>query len=129
MDEGEEVTKEHRIIREVRRLAAENPDFVYAPPMALYLNGEWAKGDACKYVHDGRGSCIFGQAMMNTGDITADVIEPLEGGGICDVCDTLQLGLRDEEMAWARIVQQAQDVGIPWGDAIAEADQLMELTS
>lgn len=118
--------KEHRIIREARRLAAENPDFVYKTLTVLDVDGVRREGDFCKYVHDGRGSCLLGQAMMNTGDITADNIE-FEDKSISRVFAMLHLRVPDSQQRWAERVQDDQDASIPWGLAVANADAETEI--
>lgn len=110
--------KEHRIIREARRLAAVSPDFKYEMPD----RSDGQTWDSCRYIHDGKGSCLFGQALMNTKDITADDSPRIEFKAIESIICYLKLRVSAKQVAWASRVQELQDDGVPWGQAVQDAD-------
>lgn len=102
---------------EVRRLAAEKPDFVYEKPVNSHI---------CKYVveDEGRlkGSCIMGQALINLG-VSARELSHWEGTGIGAI--VANQGISGERN-WIAQVQYAQDRDASWGDAIKHADDVMK---
>lgn len=109
---------EQDIINEVLRLAAENPDFVYQAPD---YHPEETRG-TCVYIHDGNGSCIVGQALVNKG-IDPEEIERFEG--LPADLMLSNLGIKEEAdqgQTWLDQVQSYQDTGTPWGEAVEEAD-------
>lgn len=146
-----------KVIAEARRLAEENPDFVYVKPNADDLdlsfyesstalshdeNGEPDSLEAdCLYVvkpKDGepQGSCLFGQAIINTGLLTPDQLVCEEGNaGDTVIASTLGRLLDDFEsrntfntstsyrQGWVRIAQADQDGGSTWQEAIQDADE------
>jgi hypothetical protein len=88
------------LAREAYELTLSHPDFIYQPPPL---------GDdiACVYVHDGEGSCLFGQAFVNLG------VDPEELLGINVLGIDNLIDAEDDTFA---DVQGAQDVGVAWGD-------------
>lgn len=102
--------------REVRRLAAENPDFIYAP----------APGRTCNYVRPNgeggwEGDCLWGQAFIECG-ITPVELLPFGEVRIGAAFDRLGIAAAEGEIGWARIAQRTQDCSGTWGDAIKLAD-------
>lgn len=108
---------------EVRRLAAENPDFVYEGAVEDRYGSQYvscfytAKGD------DGNltGSCLFGQALINLG---ADPYElhSYEHASISDVLERAML-ISHSRSKWFNEVQDGQDAKMTWSVAVAEADR------
>lgn len=118
------------LVAEVRRLAAEDPDHVYRPPVhdVGEENPTWAD---CSYVtgEDGKG-CLIGQALSNLG-VPFEELVKFEG---YNVVMTLGLmGLVDEDHVSDRAahtdeecflmrVQYEQDDSRPWGEAVESAE-------
>lgn len=114
------------IIAEIRRIAAESPDYVYKPvvkPNSLSL-------ETCEYVErsaDGElvGSCIVGRALVNLGvppevlTFTSDYT-PTAFGLLADPDGDGE----GTEIIWIQRVQSGQDEKMSWGDAVARADVL-----
>ncbi len=104
-----------KIIAETRKVAAGNPDFVYQK-----ISG------ACKYVRNGNPDCIIGHALWNVGLIDADC--PWDGYGVSSISNVIRdvdwgKGLDSDEVGWLSIVQDSQDTGYSWREAIAKADR------
>lgn len=108
---------------ELRRLAAENPTYVYRSDPAK----TWSAGDACFYVagenHD---ACIYGQALANLGVpekvlSRADRSGTFGGGiGICTLLDRIGVNCYDERFSR---VQNRQDGGHSWQSAVTALDE------
>lgn len=114
------------VIAEIRRIAAESPDYVYEPvvkPNSLGIG-------TCEYVErsaDGKliGSCIVGRALVNLG-------VPPEVLTFTDDFTPTAFGLFEDpdhdgrvaEINWIQRVQGGQDRKMSWGDAVARADVL-----
>lgn len=109
----------------VRQLAAEQPDHVYDKD----AYPDRGVGAACKYTHtledDSKvPGCIVGQAIFN---ITGKLVnQENHGGGVLDF--GFMRSEYDRNYEWsdrARFlsnVQSHQDNGVPWGTAVARAD-------
>lgn len=99
-----------QIIAEVRRLAAERPDFVYVSP-------EFS--DQCLYMHgENEPGCIFGHALFNLGVDTSDTYGP-----IGEVLTMQGIAATVRQRDWMRDVQYRQDHRLTWGQAIRDADE------
>ena len=116
-----------KILAEVRKVAAEQPDYVYP-----FLR--------CKYMSDeGRPMCIIGHALFNLGYLPTPVPLIYEGHGVETVLDRLNIQVDMAEVYWLNKVQEAQDGHavihsrhipsmtkfdrrLTWGDAIRYAD-------
>jgi hypothetical protein len=114
------------LIKEVRRLAAEKPDYVYPINDADFQ--ESGAGIACWYQAPGKTRCIFGQALANLG-----VTLPYNAEGqrirlVIAGSDLVTYNPRSdtEKIHWCTGVQNAQDRGKTWGQAIADADGMAE---
>lgn len=107
-----------KLIKIIRDLAAEKPDFVYERP------GNYHDGKGCVYVHDGQPSCIVGHAMWRAGLID-DSFENMNynhhgfGGHIPGMKT-----LTGREVQWLEEVQGNQDCGETWSDAVLNADNM-----
>lgn len=99
-----------RLIEEVRKVAAENPDLDYKAP--------------CLYVKAGKPSCLIGQALWRLGVIDADFEQDSSNvDGMRGVLDRLSLRVDGSELEWLCDVQNAQDTWATWGGAIKYADE------
>lgn len=118
-----------QVVAEVRRVASSNPSFVY---------GEGFGG--CSYFGRGIGDptgqrCIVGQALHNLGVDMSGVLEA-ENSLINDGLDSeseievlinervVAVDASPVEVLWLGRVQTNQDIGVPWGRAVAHADGL-----
>lgn len=112
-------TVEHNLIEWTRKVAAANPDFVYEPVKAI------GGGSRCMYVRDGKPSCIIGHSALEAG-----LIDPSFENNSYNDLDVMallgHLGISKVEHAdrvWLEAVQEAQDTGQTWREAIESADQ------
>ena len=113
------------IEQEVRSIAEKNPDFVYRSPLA-------EDNERCVYIHNGKPSCIVGQALVRLG-VDKEFLHKLdtdyEGGvGILEALQSYdEFEFDDKEaadlVAWS---QHFQDTGIPWGEAVERAARMAE---
>jgi hypothetical protein len=107
-----------KVIKEVRRLASENPDYVYT-------NNKDENGRTiCLYLASAdQPGCIFGQALTRLG-----VVIPidLEGRSIDFIfwrIGRIELPGADSALVdWCSEVQRGQDSGLAWAKAIHGAD-------
>ena len=109
---------------ELRRLAAENPTYVYRSDPAKTRGA----GDACFYVagenHD---ACIYGQALANLG-VPEEVLSRADrsgvgvggGIGIHTLLDRIGVNCYDERFSR---VQGRQDGGHSWQSAVTALDE------
>jgi hypothetical protein len=108
-----------QLVLEVRKLADENPEFIYSP--GVDFNGD--PNHNCLYnPSNEQPGCIFGQAFINLGN---PVPEDLEGVYINDILDGFAIGTELEVRKWLQSVQINQDDGKPWGICIETADDDM----
>lgn len=110
------------IIAEIRKIADKNPDTVYSRDIFDSGSG------ACRYIVDGKGSCIVGRALIKLGADT-DIIIKNEGLKADDII--LGLGVEidsTDQTEWINRVQFYQDVDVSWGNAVIKADKLHPLT-
>ena len=103
--------KVSEVAKEVRRLADTFPNFQYKAP--------------CKYLEekDGEkvGSCIVGQALVNLG-LDKDELSKYEGESAYAVLnETCEVDSMNQ-LEWVDTVQDHQDYGRVWGEAIKAAD-------
>lgn len=137
------------IIAEVRRLATENPEFVYKS-----INDRWQSENApdgkldfgwygvesgkelngCLYIHktvnsEPTGGCVFGQAFLNLG-YTPEQIKVLDtqydaAGAIKALVTDLDWENEtvQRKLDWCNDFQAEQDTSQTWGDALITADQ------
>ena len=116
---------------QLRRLAQESPDFRYGW-LVTPTDGGATRGCVGQYAGPGQhadgtqggpdcAGCIFGQALQRMGWSDTKEMAMTEGIDdlIVELCDA-----RDEvynPLTWA-LVQEAQDRGVPWGEAILHLD-------
>lgn len=97
------------LVAEVRKIAAENPDYVY--------------DGACVYVRDGQPACLVGKAAWNLELIDAEIEnDSRNDGGVDDLVAYLEIHITYEESAWLGLVQEEQDGGSRWHSAVSKAD-------
>lgn len=109
--EGETVTiKISALWDEVKKVAAENPDHVYPEQY-------------CQYQHNGKPSCIVGQALHRLG-VPVDTLAELDEGGGAVVAglpqmrpDLFEVDSVSDLFALSD-AQEAQDNLLPWGEAV-----------
>ena len=100
------------LITEVRRIASENPNFVYNQMV-------------CKYQVRGKPSCLIGQGLHAIGVDTAvlKAFDDREDSEIQTILvDELGFDVEDARIYWLSATQSAQDCQTPWGKAISQAD-------
>ena len=125
------MTTAAELIQEVRKIAAERPDFVYGKQGLI-------SPDTCSYfgrdVGDESGSpCIIGQALKNLG-VDTSLLKQAEDEcddnmGIASALDVkhIELAYTDREALWLSHVQRKQDNGETWAEAVESADKWVEL--
>lgn len=115
-----------QVVAEVRRVASSNPSFVYGEGL----------GGSCSYFGRGIGDptgqrCIVGQALHNLGVDMSGALEAensLLGSGLESEIEVLinervvAVDASVVEVLWLSQVQTNQDIGVPWGRAVAHAD-------
>lgn len=121
------MTTATQVIEEVRRLAAEQPDFVYGD--------QEGAGDACSYfgcaVGDTSGqACIVGQALANLNVDMSDLKRKEVGGqgmaiGEALEWDVVEIPYTVEEQTWLDNVQYHQDRAGSWAQAVEQADKAL----
>lgn len=105
-----------KLIAEVRRVAAENPDFIYPRDISGGVK-------SCVYIKDGCPSCIIGHALWNIGLIDAKFKgDHMALSDIGHVILQYGWGIETGEIEWLHKVQQYQDQLNPWGQAVRYAD-------
>lgn len=117
----EEITAE-QLVQKVREQAQAHPDKVYAKDPSV------TTGVVCAYAHSSEPGCIIGWALHDLGWSLDDLrtLDLGEDTGIVDVIRTGEIpGIDqgDDEVEWLSEVQNYQDKGKPWGDAVAQAGQ------
>ena len=110
----------------VRELAAARPETVYRP----WPTGQSSPMTRCSYLSgacsDGTVGCLLGQALLAIG-FTAERLQPVDLLAIVEVIEKLlpiELSKEDRQrVRWLESVQNAQDNGCPWREAIDIADR------
>ncbi|SHQ57572.1 Uncharacterised protein [Mycobacteroides abscessus subsp. abscessus] len=104
------------VISAVRKEADADPGYVY----------QGIDNVGCVYVHDGKPSCLVGHGLwaaklidstfeQHTRSFNVEAIELL----------AVQMGWEFDarEICWLQVVQEKQDDGVAWGDAVKAADK------
>lgn len=104
-------------IAAVREVAAEQPDTI------------WSR--YCAYVVDAKPGCLVGQGLWRAGLIDKHFAKRHALNGVSIGNDQLQNFLKfdDDETDWLAMAQDYQDMGHPWGKAVAYADQTAAVTA
>lgn len=106
------------IVREVRKLAAEMPDFVYTKENPSADNCSNTRGGCSKYP-DHKG-CIVGQAIRRCG---LDIHQSLDEASAYALILPLEINDVCTASRWLRRAQRHQDCGNSWENAVYEADR------
>lgn len=109
-----------QLVSEVRKLAAERPDFTYKTP-------EWEI--SCLYWHKETGTpgCIFGHALANLGvDVSRITRSNAIDIALPEIIGNDYYKIPSDIRMWFNQVQEYQDVGISWGEAVVDADKYIE---
>lgn len=120
------------VAAKVREIAAAEPDFKYHKKY----------GNDCKYVVDGQGACIIGRALVDLGCPPDFFCQQLPPGFYGETSPTLYNNANIHNLAgtafprmafqsdsfsgavrWLSSVQDSQDSGATWGEAVAHADR------
>lgn len=108
------------IIAEIRKIASDSPNTVYGRDI-------FDSGDGyCRYVIDGKGSCIVGRALVSLG-IIPERLHEFEGMKAKDVLVRLRVSQdHSDQSEWVDRVQFHQDHSTSWKDAVEKADRYIE---
>ncbi|WP_280485404.1 hypothetical protein [Nocardia cyriacigeorgica] len=116
-----------QFIAAVRAEAAENPDKVYLPPLVWDEDeDDFVATDECVYVERDHGtgelvgSCIVGRALIRCG-VPAEKLDVF-GISFSTLAARLGIELHPSIIEWGDCVQDRQDSGVPWSEAIEIAD-------
>ncbi|QRY51822.1 hypothetical protein [Mycolicibacterium septicum] len=112
-----------KIAKEVKRLAAESPDFIYPY-------------EDCKYIHNGEPSCLYGHALFNLGLIDSSFERKLGKGHLGNdtllnfqpidtVLQQLDIKLDNDEVGAFIGSQDDQDNGRPWDVAARPLENIL----
>lgn len=106
------------VVREVRKLATENPEKVY--------DTQAHSGSACLNVHtDNEGNfipgCLIGTALVNLG-VSYDSLYQVNNSGTEDTLNALQIHRDERDVRWLASVQDYQDIQYQWGVAVKLSD-------
>lgn len=121
------MTTATQVIEEVRRLAAEQPDFVYGAQEGADAN-EVCSYFGCTLGNTAGQACIVGQALANL-NVDMSGLKRKEDYGVgMAIGEALEWGTvaipyTEEEVRWLGNVQYHQDRKEPWGRAVAMADK------
>lgn len=114
------VERAHTLLKEI--VAEKGPDFVYKRP----------EGEMCAYLEDLEDggvvpSCLFGHLFLRAG-VSAGDIAPHEGCGVVALFRFLTDAEENALIVRASAEAQAsQDTGQPWGRALAQWEQTLDL--
>jgi hypothetical protein len=115
-----------KIIGTTREIANEIPDFIYRSDGLL---------KACAYVEynedgESKPGCIFGHALLRLGMIDLSIAEwDANTEGIRSLAYREDWALSNPELDWMGKVQNEQDTGSTWAEAVALADRLYKVVA
>lgn len=106
------------LIAEVRKLADENPDFVYDDVACWYLIGG----------NPDTPGCIIGRTIMALSPELKPILEKADEtneniNGLFPMLSDFEFDNNTNEFQWLLSVQSSQDSGSSWEDAIELADE------
>ncbi len=115
-----------QLIEEVKRLANQNPDFVY---QSIKNTDDSRRCSYTESADDPNKGCIFGQAILNLqpelkcvlNGSGASIKKLLFELGIIDA-DPFTQGYNNPDIEWCGVVQLQQDSERSWADAVKYAD-------
>lgn len=102
------------VVNEIRKVAAEQPDFIYN-------EGGLAECMYTKNTDGSPGGCIVGRALMRLGVEEEDLVES-DGQFASRVLSDLGISGDRFVMLWIAEVQEVQDGGKTWAEAVQSAD-------
>src|SRR5215469_16246470 len=110
----------------IRAIVAEvGSDFTYVP---IKVDGRHT--ESCYYIHpEDKPGCLIGRYLASIGASPSVLHECNGQGSVPYIWATLKsygFFFTDDAEAWMRTVQQVQDRGRPWGEALTEADAALE---
>lgn len=110
------------LIKHVRALAAENPDYIYESP---YTDDDADnRHGVCVYFYNGCPSCLIGQALFKAGLVSGELEYTNNNHtGFLALVEGLGLELDKSELKWLGNVQRFQDSHYSWGNAVVMADE------
>ncbi|AXF51591.1 hypothetical protein CONSTELLA_101 [Mycobacterium phage Constella] len=95
-----------KLINEIRMVAAGNADYVCRDANRVY-------------VREGSPSCLVGHGLWRLGLIDAAFETHRLNIGVFDsLWGKLGLEIDEEEVEWVQLVQERQDTGRTWGEAV-----------
>ena len=105
------------LVQTVRKLAADYPDAVYqgTDRGCFYTIGECGPGNGC----------IVGQALQKLG-YELEGFDEQKGVGIGILIARLEIPCSCQDKDWLIFVQDYQDMGKPWKEAVKLADETVE---
>jgi hypothetical protein len=110
---------DHKVIEEIRKLAAEYPDVVYEsddPGNCFYTQGKCGPGSGC----------IIGQAIQRAMPDKTPSLEYIDFNGVVgfySMSSSVGLNMAAVDQGWASNVQILQDKKFTWAEAVEEADK------
>ena len=108
------------LVDEVKKLAKEQPDFIYIPPESKEAGGwrvcYYDKGNNCS-------GCIFGQAISRINSTFSFVKYNPDNNGNTNIRRLIEdnIDVTDEDRClinWCTTVQNRQDKGYSWSEAV-----------
>lgn len=122
------MTTATQVIEEVRRLAEEQPDFVYTD--------QEVANEECSYFGCAIGNttgqaCIVGQSLANLNVDMSDLKRKEDNGYGMSIAEVLgwrvvDIPYTEREAKWLGDVQYHQDRGETWAQAVALADKALQ---
>lgn len=117
-----------QLIQEVKRLAEQNPDFVYQ----IWCTSCEASCFYTKSKTDPNKGCIFGQAILNLQPELKELLQkvddprPDDASSVSRIKDLIQqweIKASIEQLDWCDDVQSAQDQEFTWANAVNFANR------
>lgn len=116
-----------KAIEAARELAKEFPDFNYQEEYRT-PSRERAR---CEYVDENtlQGKCFWGRVFVDKLEVDPNVFISwgINGDGVYDVLRHMEFNGTDRQIEWMGAVQDAQDSGEVWKEAIHQADKYFPL--
>lgn len=110
-----------QLIADIRKIAAENPEHVYER-----VSLDDRTPSRCVYFIEGSPSCLVGQGFAKQG-MAEDDLTPLDNlNSIGDLLRDRIYDVDPVELRWLDRVQEVQDQGLPWSEAVDIADDSVE---
>ncbi|MGK5530882.1 hypothetical protein [Streptomyces sp. URMC 129] len=103
-----EETTDEEFLRVLQGVVAEQPDRVYERPGLM---------ESCLYLHGDEPGCLIGHVLLRLG-VHADKVRAREGDAAGDVMRDLLPLVSPDLRSDMDCVQQWQDGGTPWGQAL-----------